>query len=126
MWKWDQGRMQYFQYDILRTMASFIVEYDFKNTDPSFIRQATKLDFSAPRTHSPWRNYSRIFKLCLLVYESEGIAIPTDAAKILSLKFPNVCGRWYGLVNVGKLFPSIVLGGFAFVGAGSRSLTLSW
>jgi len=45
---------------------------------------------------------------------------------VVVVKFPKVCGRWYGLVNVGKMFPSIVLGGFAFVGAGCRSLTMNW
>ena len=35
---------------------------------------------------------------------------------------PNVCGRWYGVVNVGKMFPSIVLGGLAFVGEGRGTL----
>jgi len=38
------------------------------------------------------------------------------------MKFPKVCGRWYGLLNVGKLFPSIVPGGFAFVGEGRGTL----
>lgn len=83
MWKWDQGRMQYFQYDVLRTMASFIVSHDLKNSDPRLIRQETGLEFS-PSTYSPWRNYSRIFKLCLLVSELDGVAIPTDIARILS------------------------------------------
>lgn len=119
MWKWDQGRMQYFQYDILRTMASFIVEYDFKNTDPSFIRQATKLDFSAPRTHSPWRNYSRIFKLCLLVYESEGIAIPTDAAKILSRPGMVTCDEFIHFLVEATTDPSPALSDWAKLESGS-------
>lgn len=84
MWKWDQGRMLYFQYDTLRTVANFIVSYDLKNSAPQIIRQETGLDFSAPKTHSPWRNYSRIYKLCLLVSEQDGKAVPTDVAKILS------------------------------------------
>lgn len=84
MWKWDQGRMPYFQYDVLRAVANFVVHHDLKNSNPSFIRQETGLEFAAPDTHSPWRNYSRIYKLCLLVAEVDGVAVPTDVAKILS------------------------------------------
>jgi len=84
MWNWDQGRMQYFQYDALRTAAKFIVAYDLKNSDADFIRDQTGLDFAAPATHSPWRNYSRIYKLCLLVSEENGTAVPTAIARVLS------------------------------------------
>jgi hypothetical protein len=75
-------------------MANFIVNYDLKNTDPQFIRNTTELDFSAPETHSPWRNYSRIFKLCLLVTEENGIAIPTDVARILSRSGMVTCDEY--------------------------------
>ena len=86
--------MQYFQYDVLRIMANFIVNYDFKNSEPAFIRQVTGLPFSAPPTHSPWRNYSRIYKLCLLVSESQGIAIPTDIARVLSQPGAVTCDEY--------------------------------
>ena len=84
MWNWDQGRMQYFQYDALRTVSKFIVNNDLRNSEPDFIRAETGLSFSAPKTHTPWRNYSRIFKLCLIASEFDGRAIPTDVASVLS------------------------------------------
>ncbi len=94
MWKWDQGRIQYFQYDALRSVANFVVENDLKNSDPRLIRQKTGLEFSAPSTYSPWRNYSRIYKLCLLVSEQNGIAVPTDVAKILSQSGTVTCDEY--------------------------------
>lgn len=116
MWKWDQGRMQYFQYDSLRTMANFIVNYDLKNTDPQFIRNTTELDFSAPETHSPWRNYSRIFKLCLLVSEENGIAIPTDVARILSRSGMVTCDEYLHFLVEATTDPSPALSNWGEVG----------
>lgn len=84
MWKWDQGRMEYFQYDILKTVARFTLNHDFKNASPALIRSETGLAFAAPSTHSPWRNYSRIFKLCLIVSEKNGVAVPTPIASVLA------------------------------------------
>ena len=42
------------------------------------------MTFQAPATHSPWRNYSRILKICLLVSEINGVAQPTPVADVLS------------------------------------------
>lgn len=101
--------MQYFQYDVLRTVANFVVKYDLKNSDPLFIRQTTELNFSAPKTHSPWRNYSRIFKLCLLVSESEGIAVPTDVARILSQPGATTCDEFIHFLVEATTDPSPAL-----------------
>lgn len=109
MWKWDQGRMQYFQYDILRVMANFIVNYDFKNSDPELIRKITGLSFSAPQTHSPWRNYSRIYKLCLLISESNGIAMPTDIARVLSQPGAVTCDEYIHFLVEATTDPSPAL-----------------
>jgi hypothetical protein len=84
MWHWDQGRLSYFQFDALRQIAEFVVLNDFKATDRATVAAATGLPFSAPPTHSPWRNYSRVLKLCLLVSEVNGVAQPTPVAGILA------------------------------------------
>lgn len=105
--------MQYFQYDTLRTMANFIVNNDFKNSNPEFIRQVTHLPFSAPITHSPWRNYSRIYKLCLLVSESQGIAIPTDIARILSQPGAVTCDEYVHFLVEATTDPSPALSDWA-------------
>lgn len=101
--------MQYFQYDILRTMAKFIVNYDFKNSNPTFLRQSTGLPFSAPETHSPWRNYSRIYKLCLLMSESNDSAIPTDIARVLSQTGAVTCDEYIHFLVEATTDPSPAL-----------------
>ena len=101
--------MQYFQYDTLRSVANFVVKYDLKNSDPSFIRKETGLEFAAPDTHSPWRNYSRIYKLCLLVAEINGIAVPTDVAKILSQSGVVTCDEYIHFIIEATTDPSPAL-----------------
>lgn len=84
MWHWDQGRLAYFQFDNLRTIARYVLENDFKTAAKDDLRQATGLPFRAPQTHSPWRNYSRILKISLLVGEMGGRAEPTPIAHMLA------------------------------------------
>lgn len=94
MWNWDQGRMQYFQFDTLRRMADFIVKQDFKHCSREVICHHTGLEF-LPVTYSPWRNYSRIYKLCLLVSEDEnGNAQPTKIAHILAQPGTITCDEY--------------------------------
>jgi len=84
MWHWDQGHLAYFQFDALREIAAFANANDFKKASRAKLRAWTGLDFAAPKTHSPWRNYSRALKLCLLVSEVQRKAKPTAVAQILS------------------------------------------
>lgn len=112
MWKWDQGRMEYFQFDVLRTIAQFVQNHDLKNSDPAFIRAETGLAFAAPQTHSPWRNYSRIFKLCLLVSEEDGNAIPTDVARILARTGAVTCDEYLHFLIEATTDPSPALSGW--------------
>lgn len=108
MWKWDQGRMQYFQFDTLRVMAELINAYDFKNIEPNFIRRQTHLNF-APATYTPWRNYSRIFKLCMLVVEKDSIAYPTAIANILSKPGIVTCDEYMHFIVEATTDPSPAL-----------------
>ena len=113
MWKWDQGRMEYFQFDELRNVASFSVNYDLKRSAPDFIRSQTGLPFAAPETHSPWRNYSRIYKLCLIVAENEsGNAIPTDVATILGNAGKVTCDEYMHFLAEATTDPSPALVGW--------------
>lgn len=84
MWHWDQGRLAYFQFDALRQIASYVVDHDFKTAQKAELLAFTGLPFAAPQTHSAWRNYSRILKLCLLVSEIDNVARPTSIARRLS------------------------------------------
>ncbi len=94
MWKWDQGRMQYFQFDALRTMSSFITKYDFKNETPELIRESIGMQF-LPLNYTPWRNYARILKLCFLIYEEDDVAHPTDIAWLLSKSGTVTCDEYF-------------------------------
>ncbi|NJO36239.1 MAG: HNH endonuclease [Rhodospirillales bacterium] len=84
MWHWDQGRLAYFQFDSLSVISRYVIAHDFKQADRPGLRLATGLPFQAPATHSPWRNYSRVVKLALLVSERDGIAEPTPVAALLA------------------------------------------
>ena len=94
MWHWDQGRLAYFQFDALRQIAKFVRGHDFKTADRPSLLAATGLQFSAPPTHSPWRNYSRVLKLCLLVSEVDGRAQATSVAGLLSEPGSTTCDEY--------------------------------
>ena len=104
--------MEYFQYDVLRAVAQFVLKFDLKNSDPSLIRRQTGLLFSAPATHSPWRNYSRIFKLCLLVSEEDDVAVPTDTARILARDGIVTCDEYIHFLVEATTDPSPSLSGW--------------
>lgn len=84
MWHWDQGHLAYYQFDALKKVASFAVSNDLRTADRETLEAATGLPFRAPATHSPWRQYSRVFKLCLLVSESNERAAATPVAELLA------------------------------------------
>lgn len=94
MWHWDQGHLAYFQFDALRQIASFVEAHDFKEADRPELLAATGLEFPAPPTHSPWRNYSRVLKLCLLVSEVDGRAQATPVAHLLSEPGSTTCDEY--------------------------------
>lgn len=84
MWRWDPGHLEYFQFDAIRQIAVYVAAHDFKQATRANLLDATGLSFSAPETHSPWRNYSRALKVCLLVSEVGQQAQATRVAQILS------------------------------------------
>jgi hypothetical protein len=84
MWHWDQGHLAYFQFDALRQISVFVMNHDFKTAQRKELLAATGLSFAGPSTHSPWRQYSRVLKLCLLISEVGTTAAPTPVAEILS------------------------------------------
>ncbi len=93
MWSWEQGRMPYFQYDTLRAMARCAIQHDFRNSPAAAIRAHTGLDFP-PGNYNPWRNYARLLKLCLIVREEDGCAVPTDVARILAQDGSVTCDEY--------------------------------
>lgn len=109
MWRWDQGRMGYFQYDVLKSVSSFVVEHGWSGNDSALIRSKTSQQFAAPQTHSAWRNYKRIFKLCLLLSEKDGMAVPTPVAQILAETGAVTCDEYLHFLIEATTDPSPAL-----------------
>ncbi|MCY3841505.1 MAG: HNH endonuclease [Gammaproteobacteria bacterium] len=67
MWKWDQGRLEYFQFDELRKMAKFGVKFDLRQADRVTLESAVGLPFLPDDSrYRPWRNYGRVFRIAML------------------------------------------------------------
>lgn len=85
MWNWDQGRLDYFQFDSLRKIAKYALAHDLKSSNHAALQHAIGLPFSpVDPQYLPWRNYSRTFKLSMLVSEKAGVAQPTSIAVLLA------------------------------------------
>jgi len=71
MWRWDQGRLLYFQFDVLRDIAKALIKFDnvdISTIEPTF-RQALMDDTGmpfAPDRYTVKRNYSRVFQCAFL------------------------------------------------------------
>lgn len=109
MWKWDQGHLEYFEYDNLRIMSEFVCKYDLKRAETEFLRKYTKLPFKSPSTHNHWRNYSRVFKQCLLLSEINNVAEPTAIAKLLSTPGLVTCDEYIHFIVEASTDPSPAL-----------------
>jgi hypothetical protein len=86
MWRWERGRLPYFQFDILRRIALFATQNDWKRVGFAEAEDAVSLPFDPQRSdYLPWRNYQRLFRTMLLVSEENGIARPTSLAAALAV-----------------------------------------
>lgn len=85
MWRFDQGRIEYFQFDEIRKLAKYAIAHDLKSSKRDALVAATGLPFlPASEDYPPWRNYSRVFRTSMLVAEVEGHAKPTKIAYLLA------------------------------------------
>lgn len=85
MWRFDQGRIEYFQFDELRKIAKFAVANDLRSASRGPLVSATGLPFlPADAAYPPWRNYSRVFRTAMLVAKIGGVASPTRVAQLLA------------------------------------------
>lgn len=109
MWHWDQGHLAYFQFDALRSVAQFTLAHDLRTTDRATLSAATGLAFAAPPTHSPWRQYSRAIKSCLLVSEDGGVVRPTAVAQILAQPGLITCDEYLHFLAEASTEPSPAL-----------------
>ena len=116
MWRWDQGRMAYFQYDVLRAIPLFAINNDLRNTPGDIIRAATGFDFP-PIHNTPWRNYARVFKLCLIASEAGDQAIPTDVAILLAQPGTITCDEYLHFLAEATTDPSPALSDWNSLGS---------
>ncbi len=83
MWNWDQGRLDYFQFDNLKKIARFALESDLRKAGRDTLVPATGLPF-LPEHYHPWRNYSRVFRLSMICAQKGSGAEATPIAKLLA------------------------------------------
>jgi hypothetical protein len=72
LWRWDQGRLEYFLFDNLQAIATCLsgldgIELNPKDIDPlrPVLESSTGLPFS-PSHYRVWRNFARVFGCSLL------------------------------------------------------------
>lgn len=89
MWRWDQGRLLYFQFDILKEIAKVLVKFD--NADvaqcESIFRNALVNDTGMPFLPTHYtirRNYSRVFQCSFLANFIGTKLIVTDICRDLA------------------------------------------
>lgn len=111
MWNWDQGRLDYFQFDELRKIAKFAMTNDLKAVDVNDIATATGLPF-LPKNYRPWRNYSRVFKLMMLATDSGTGSKPTPLAKLLSEDGKVTTDEFFHFLAEATTHPSPALSGW--------------
>ncbi len=67
VWKWEQGRLEYFQFDELRKVAKFGVVNDLRQATRSDLETAVGLPFLPDdKAYRPWRNYGRLFQIAMI------------------------------------------------------------
>lgn len=89
MWRWDQGRLLYFQFDVLRSIAGTLVKFD--NADISdceelfreMLVSETGMPF-LPTHYTIKRNYSRVFQCSFLAGFAGNRLVVTDFCRDLA------------------------------------------
>jgi hypothetical protein len=99
MWRWDQGRLLYFQFDVLKSIARVLVKFDGIKitTDCEAIFRDTlmtevNMPF-APNHYTILRNYKRVFECAFLATVVNKHLIVSDYCRELAKpdgKFDNV------------------------------------
>jgi hypothetical protein len=95
IWRWDQGRLLYFQFDVLKKMA--IVISELNGADMTVVEDilrdelesATGMPF-APANYTVWRNYKRVFECSFLATKIDGKLQATDFCHELRKESSNI------------------------------------
>ena len=66
-WNWEQGRLEYFQFDELRKVARFGAAHDLRKANRQELEAVVGLPFlPADNAYRPWRNYGRLFQIAMI------------------------------------------------------------
>ena len=86
-WRWDQGRLKYFQFENLKRISSCLVNLEGIEVGDASLRESlstqTGLPFS-PANYTVWRNYGRVFACALIATQLEDKLRVTDIGRRLS------------------------------------------
>ena len=89
-WRWDQGRLSYFQYDNLVKIANVLlslqgIKINQRDFDPlrEPLENGVGLPF-APYSYRVWRNYARVFECAMLATSLNGKLYATDICKLIT------------------------------------------
>ena len=95
VWRWDQGRLEYFNFDNLRRISGVLLRLNGVLLDtPDFdplrepLVQGTGLPF-LPTHYKVWRNYARIFHWTLIAARINKRLVTTDICSRLSPSSPD-------------------------------------
>ena len=67
MWRWEQGRLEYFQFDELRKIAKFGSLADLRQASRTALEAGMGLPFYPDNpNYPPWRNYGRLFQIAMI------------------------------------------------------------
>ena len=113
MWSWDQGRLDYFQFDNLKKIAKFALTHDLRLTDRKTLVAATGLPFLPDNdNYPPWRNYSRVFGLSLICAKDGTGSRPTRVAQALAADGATTTDEYFHFLCEATTDPSPVLQGW--------------
>lgn len=94
IWRWDQGRLVYFQFHNLKSIAKCFVDIEGvqinqKDLDPLRIvlESETGMPFS-PQDYKVWRNYKRVFECSMLATSIDNRLFVSDICKNLASDVP--------------------------------------
>lgn len=122
-WRFDQGRLDYFQFDEVRRIACALAAIDGiakPKLKDDFLRKSL-LDNSsrpfAPADYTVWRNYKRAFGCLMLATEVAGKILCTDLCKVLA-KHPEQVDVDDYLGHFARRFyyPSPIFEGYSHIG----------
>lgn len=66
-WNWEQGRLEYFQFDELRKIARFGAAHDLRAAGRRDLAETVGLPFLPDDdAYPPWRNYGRLFQIAMI------------------------------------------------------------